>query len=275
MPTEVVYPIEQDILDYFAQKGKEGGSSIPQVGNANGVKVRRIIQIIRDLSRRPFEELSILDCACGEGVYAIEAGLRGAHVRALDARTERMDHGRQYAERLELQNVTFEQADVRGVTASSHGEFDAILFLGILYHLDVPDSFKVLENLASMCRHLLIIDTQVAMEGVEEAEFKGRRYSGYRIREHEDDDSEEERRRKVLMSIDNTFAFHFTPASLVELLVDTGFTSVFECRAPLEPFKPGNRITVVAVKSEPVAVSTYPWVNGKSRDEIQSCLAGD
>ena len=34
------------------------------------------MQLIRDVSQRPFEQLRILDFACGEGVYSIEAALR-------------------------------------------------------------------------------------------------------------------------------------------------------------------------------------------------------
>ena len=43
-----------------------------------------------DLTTNPIEQVSVLDLACGEGVYAIEAALRGATVLAIDARTERM-----------------------------------------------------------------------------------------------------------------------------------------------------------------------------------------
>ena len=47
-----------------------------------------------DLTTNPIEQVSVLDLACGEGVYAIEAALRGATVLAIDARTERMGIGR-------------------------------------------------------------------------------------------------------------------------------------------------------------------------------------
>ncbi len=69
-----------------------------------------------------------------------------------------------------------------------------------------------------------------------------------------------------------SFIFWFTKDSLVTLLVDVGFTSVFECHAPLEPSKPGDRITLVACKGSPVKISTYPWVNEKTEEEIQATL---
>ncbi len=52
-----------------------------------------------------------------------------------------------------------------------------------------------------------------------------------------------------------------------------GFTSVCECNVPLEPFKSVERITVIAAKGERVKVSSYPWVNDKTEDEIEHSLA--
>jgi len=51
-----------------------------------------------------------------------------------------------------------------------------------------------------------------------------------------------------------------------------GFTSILECAVPFEPGKAEDRITLAAVKGEPVQVSSYPWVNGKSEEEIAAML---
>ena len=129
MATEAVHPLDPEALQLFAAKGTQGGLGTPQVGNANGLKVRRVIQITSDLAKVPFERLRIVDLACGEGVYSIEAALRGADVLAVDARTERMDEGARTARRLGLSNLTFEQNDIREVSFQSHGKFDVIFFL--------------------------------------------------------------------------------------------------------------------------------------------------
>ena len=163
MSEEIIHPLDADALDLFARKGHEGGPDVPQSGEANGVKVRRIMQITRDLSRRPFPELRILDLGCGEGVYAIEAALRGAEVLALDARTQRMDQGAACATRHGLENIRFIQKDVREVTIETLGSFDVIYLLGLLYHLDAPDLFSVLENLGMVCKGILIIDTLISL----------------------------------------------------------------------------------------------------------------
>ena len=65
----------------------------------------------------------------------------------------------------------------------------------------------------------------------------------------------------MLRSIDNTFAFRPTRASLVRALHDVGFSSVLECHAPPEPGKAEDRITLAALKGERVQIATYPAVN--------------
>ncbi len=280
--------LDAEALALFARKGEEADPGGPQLGEANAVKVRRVAQLTRDLAPKPFEELRILDLGCGDGVYAIEAGLRGADVVALDARVQHMERGAAVAARHGLKNVTFRQEDVRAVTRDTHGPFDVVYCLGILYHLDVPEVFSLLENVHRMCDRLLVVDTFISLEqpwpspreparvwgrGADlDVTHRGRVYRGERCREHEDQDSDEVRRGRVLRSIDNTFSFRFTRASLMRALHDVGFSSVLECHAPTEPGKPENRVTAVALKGERVSISTYPWVNGKSEAEIEQTL---
>lgn len=280
--------LDDAALALFARKGEEADPGGPQLGQANAVKVRRVTQLTHDLAGRPFEELRILDLGCGDGVYAIEAGLRGAEVLALDARTQHMDQGAACAARHGLTNVRFSREDVRNVTRDTHGAFDVVYCLGILYHLDVPDVFSLLENMHGLCDQLLVVDTFISLEhpwpspreparvwgrGADlNVSHRGRTYRGERCREHEDEDSDEVRRSRVLRSIDNTFSFRFTRASLMQALHDVGFSSVCECHAPPEPGKPENRITAVALQGERVSISTYPWITGKSEAEIEQLV---
>ena len=259
-------PLDAEALALFARKGREGGPQVPQAGEANGVKVRRILQLIADLSRHPLRALRILDLGCGEGVYAIEAGLAGAEVLAIDARRQRMDEGAACAARHGLTNVRFAEEDVRRVTRATHGEFDVVLLLGLLYHLDEP--LPVLENLHALCGGPLLVDTLVSLAPDAEIRQGDRVYRGTWHREHADADPLELRRSRVLKSIDNAMSFRFAKESLVRALNDTGFTTVLECLAPLEAGKAEDRVTLAALKGEPVRLATYPWVNGKSEGEI-------
>ena len=275
MSEEFVHNLDAEELKLFAEKGCEAGPGAPQIGQANGVKVRRIMQITRDLSQQPFPKLRILDLGCGEGVYAIEAGLRGAEVIALDARTQRMDKGAAFAKRHGLDNVRFIQKDVRHVTCEGFGAFDVVYLLGLLYHLDAPDLFSVLENISGLCKRMLVIDTLISLAEETRVEWRGQTYPGKLCREHNDDDTDEVRRSRVLKSIDNTFSFRFTRDSLLRVICNTGFTSAYECHLPFEPGKAEDRVTIAAFKGIPVLLSTYPWVNHKSEDQIRQVLTPD
>jgi len=264
---DLVPQLDAEALALFARKGLEAGPDAPQVGEGNAVKVRRVLQLTADLGG-PLSELRILDLGCGEGVYAIEAGLWGAQVVAVDARDERMQHGVACAERHRLDNVAFRREDVRSIRPETYGDFDVVYCLGLLYHLDATDALALLATVRKLCRRLLVVDTLVTLES--EGEVEG--YEGRRVREHEDDDSEGVRRSRLLRSIDNTFAFHFTRDSLVRAVRDAGFSSVLECHVPREPGKRPDRITLAALTGEPVSVATYPWLNELSEPEIEERL---
>jgi hypothetical protein len=124
-----------------------------------------------------------------------------------------------------------------------------------------------------MCGQFVIIDTHIALTTECHAEHNGKSYEGMKVREHADDDSDEVRRGRVGASLDNPLSFWFTRVSLCRALIDAGFTAVCECHAPLEPSKPANRVTIIATKGEPVQLSSYPWVNNKTEEEIEAFLS--
>ena len=150
--------------------------------------------------------------------------------------------------------------------------FDVIFFLGILYHLDYQDVFPVLNNIYEMCQRFVIIDTHIALRGQHSVQHHGQTYDGLRVLEHADTDSEEVRRSRLGASLDNPFSFQFTKESLFRLLNNVGFTCVCECIVPLEADKPEGRITIVATKGKRVTLSSYPWVNDKTEDDIKRFL---
>ena len=274
-PFDAVRPLDPETLRLFAVKGLQthaADQAKPLATNGNAVRVRRVLQLTCDLARRPINELRILDHACGDGVFSIEAALRGAQVVGTDARSERLDAGAAAARRLGLDNVRFEQLDVRAVNRQTHGSFDVIYFLGILYHLDVPDVFDVVETLHDMCGQFVIIDTEIALHPATGVQHRGRTYYGFFGEEHDAEDPPDVRRGRVKASIDNHRSFVFTQASLVRLLVDAGFSTVNLCLAPLEPDKTPHRITLVAHKGDRAKLCTYPWVNDKTEDDIATAM---
>jgi hypothetical protein len=183
-----------------------------------------------------------------------------------------MDAGAAVATRHGVDNVSFRQEDVRGVSRDSHGEFDVVYCLGLLYHLDATEAFALLESVFELCGRLLIVDTLISLEPELEVRHRDGLYEGERVREHDDADPPEARRARLLRSVDSTFAFRFAKSSLVRALSDVGFESVLECHAPPEVGKAADRVTIVALKGEPVSLATYPWLNDSSEAEIERRL---
>jgi SAM-dependent methyltransferase len=259
---EVVRPLDPATLETFHKKGDRGA-----------VKVRRVIQATKDLLRRDLRGARVLDLGCAEGVYAIEAGLRGARVLAVDGRSERLDDGRAAARRLGLADVEFRVADVRRLSRAEIGGFDVVFFLGLQYHLAAADVFDVMRNVFEMCDGLTVLDTHVAPAAVERVEHAGLVFEGESKREHDSGDDADTKRARLGASLDNPRSFWFTKPSLLRLLRHVGFTSVHECHVPIECDKRADRVTLVAVKGSETRLSSYPWINGLSEEEIAARMA--
>ncbi len=61
MSSEIVHPLDPETLEVFRLKGTKGGCGTIQIGNANGVKLRRVMQITSDFAQASFRELKIGD----------------------------------------------------------------------------------------------------------------------------------------------------------------------------------------------------------------------
>ena len=92
-------------------------------------------------------------------MHSIEAALRGAEVIAIDGRNGGMDEGQRIASEAGLTRLKFELNDIRRVSRTTHGLFDIVYFLGILYHLNSEDAFAVLESVRDMLTGFIISST--------------------------------------------------------------------------------------------------------------------
>ena len=207
------------------------------------VKLRRVTQLACDVFGGSLAGVRVLDLACLEGMYSLELARRGADVVAIEGREANLEKARFAARTLELA-VDFQLGDVRDLSREAHGEFDLVLALGILYHLDADDLFSVLERIGTVTRRALVVDTGVGTAGREA--FGD--YRGTRLVEHRPDSTEEERRDAVWSSLDNLTAVALTRPSLERALARQGFTTVLECHVPAEPAKEVDRVTLLALK---------------------------
>lgn len=228
----------------------------------NEVKLRRILQSVSDITRKPLASLRVLDLGCLEGLYAVELARHGAQVVALEAREANIEKARFAKEVLALENLEIVQDDVRNLSQEKYGYFDVVLCLGILYHLDVPDVFSFLERIAEVCQDFVLIDTHV---GVPEKSYlyQGRNYWGSSFQEHDVKATPEMKSKRLWASLDNPESFWFTRPSLYNLLSHIGFTSVYECHIPPEPDKPLDRLTLLAMRGQRQDILCSPLLSAQ------------
>jgi SAM-dependent methyltransferase len=245
----------------------------------NAGHLRRVLQATSDLARRPLNGLRALDLACAHGTYAIELAKRGATVVGIEGRSAWLEKARAGQAAAEVKNLEFVQDDVRNLSRRTYGEFDIVLCLGILYHLDAPDVFDFLDRVSEVCREFVIVETHIATASNTTREWHGHRYAGISTREHDESSSREERLKQLAASLDNPRSFWMTQPSLWNALRHVGFTSVFDCKVPIaqlyvgaeRQFKLwGNRTTLAAIKGKPIVYTNAPEPPEGDRDWPES-----
>jgi SAM-dependent methyltransferase len=184
------------------------------------------------------EGLRVLDLACGEGCHSISMSEHGAEVLGIDGRQLYVKRATFAASAMGRANVRFSQGDVRAITQSDVGQFDLVLFLGILHHLAPEDFEGIIDNLHTLCRDTLILYTHVSNEAsIKRFRLTGPHSTpggleGYLFREHEDGASDKQKEDKVRASLDNTFSFWATELSLVTQLQKSGFSTASRLLLP-------------------------------------------
>lgn len=240
-------------------------------------RLRRVMQIIDDLAgRRRLQDLRVLDLACLEGMYSVELARKGATVVAIEGRETNIAKAAFAKRVLRLDKIELIQDDVRNLSREQHGQFDIVLCLGILYHLDSPDVFTFIERLAEVCTGFVIIATHTSATAVEPQTYRGHEYWGAWTQEHAPDSTREERKRALWASLDNRRSFVLTKAALYNSLAHAGFTTAFQCRIPPETIyeypAPGpgglDWSTFLAIAGNRTSVASTPLINSQSWENL-------
>jgi len=104
--------------------------------------------------------LSALDLASHQGWFAIRMAQAGfGRVLGIDARASHVEDSSLMGQIYGLENLDFQQGDIHALEAGSLGEFDVVLMLGLLYHLENP--IGALRACRALCRNLCLIETQI------------------------------------------------------------------------------------------------------------------
>jgi SAM-dependent methyltransferase len=237
----------------------------PQIDNTS--IARRVVQSVCDIAHRPMAGLRILDLGCAHGEYSIEFASRGAQVLGIEGREAWLEQARRKKRETGLANVEFVQDDVRNLSKEKYGEFDIVLCLGVLYHLDAPDVFDFLNSVSEVCRDFAIIETHFARTPADSREWRGEQYWGASFVEHAPDTAPADKLKELGASLENERSFWLTQSSLCNILRHVGFTSVHDSRNPIAHLYIGeqkelkiwgDRVTFAAIKGEPVSLFVHP-----------------
>ncbi len=222
--------------------------------------MRRTVQTVCDIARRPLTGLRVLDLGCAHGHYAFEMAKLGALVLGIEGRETWVKQANRTRQEESRTNVEFVQDDVRNLGKEKYGEFDIVLCLGLLYHLDAPDVFNLVNNIFEVCRDFAVIETHFAAKPTGMQTWRGKQYWGASIQEHAAGASAKGKLKRAGASLDNEKSFWLTKSSLYNILQHVGFTSVYESRIPVgnlyigpdSAFKIwGHRTMLVAIKGGP------------------------
>ena len=225
-------------------------------------RVEHFARIMKDFGYRTLEGVRILDLACLEGLFSVEFARMGAETVGIEIRTANIEKARFAKNILGLDRCALVQDDVMALSREKYGPFDVVLCAGILYHLyhrDMPDLIKFIQKMSDVAKHLLIIDTHIALETLRENRFAlgemmtevvdQDEYRGRYFIEHHIDASPDEKQQRLWASANNVKSFWLTRISLHHALRKLGFEQVYEVlQDPGQPIEGVDRLTFVAVK---------------------------
>jgi methyltransferase family protein len=215
-------------------------------------RVLRHIQLVADVLSKPLSQVRTLDLACLEGGFTFELAMQGAEAIGLEGRKENVDKCEAVRAKIGLSNCSFLEDDVRNLSKHKHGSFDVVLCLGILYHLAASDGVELLGRIYDVCQRAVIIDTHVALFGEEQVTIGAEVFSGRSYCEFPSNTPPERKQRALASSLDNDSSFWMTEESLCRCLKAVGFSSIMKVVIPPIPLNVNDRVTLVALKGNPV-----------------------
>jgi len=107
-----------------------------------------------------YGHLKAVDLASHQGYFTVKTGQMGfAQVLGIEARQSHVDDSRLIADIYGLEQVQFQQADIFDLDARQLGQFDLVMMLGLLYHLEDP--VGALRLCHALCKGVCLIETQI------------------------------------------------------------------------------------------------------------------
>ena len=206
---------------------------------ATDLRLKAILRVLNMLFGADLGGVRVADLGCLEGGFSLALAQRGAEVLGIEARHRNIDKATLLRDHFGLPNLRFQQGDVKDFASDGAGQFDVVLALGILYHLDQPAQW--LRRVSAATRRVLILDTHFApaddaamslmdprlssLGPLEAQDVGGALVKGRWFREFAED---ADRETQLWASYSNSSSFWLTKESLVHSTWRAGFSLVFE-----------------------------------------------
>ena len=204
------------------------------------VRTRTVFRELRRFLPGPVAGRRALDLGCLEGGFTVELARAGFDALGVEGRASNVAICRALATHLAWPNLRFEHRDVKALEPAVHGRFDAVLCLGLLYHLDDPAGFLALLGRLTTGHAVLFLDTHVApaddaawaacsmhaaLSPLVRHDASGLALEGRWF--HEYDGPDDAAPDVAWMSVSNARSFWPTEPALIRALVAAGFARVF------------------------------------------------
>ena len=109
------------------------------------------------------EGLTALDLASHQGWFSVNMARSGfASVLGIDARESHVEDSQLIRDIYRLDQLSFRQGDIHELDQEQLGQFDVVLMLGLLYHLENP--VGALRTCRSLCKNLCLIEQALARQ---------------------------------------------------------------------------------------------------------------
>ncbi len=105
-------------------------------------------------------ELDAIDLAAHQGWFSMQLAAAGlSRVTGVDQRASHVEDSRLMAELLGHKQLRFLHSDIFDLDTDALGQFDLVLMLGLLYHLENP--VGALRLARALCKQLCVLETQI------------------------------------------------------------------------------------------------------------------
>jgi tRNA (mo5U34)-methyltransferase len=143
----------------------DGRTTVPNVpADTATIHTARLAMVMSALERAfgdDWSRLSALDLACHQAWFASHIARRGfGDVLAVDVRPEHLDDAAIVRDVYGLDRMRLECRDISRLAPGELGEFDVVLMLGLIYHLENP--VGALRVARGHTRRLCLVETQLA-----------------------------------------------------------------------------------------------------------------